>query len=246
MSFNLRKKTRVSYYEPEEPSFDEYVYCEQCMDFVYDYCAIHGTLLIVPDDKVPAETNLPSYVPRAALTIPHIFLHLAPSIIPGAGLGVFSTLTLPRGVRFGPYRGQRTKDVDSMYCWQIFNRHNKRSHVIDAVNSDRSNWMRYVNCARHWKEQNLLAYQFRGQLYYRTIKIIPRFTELLVFYGSEYANALQINLAKYNNVDHYRQVISTQIAPIKAKNQETEPDYLTAEQFHFIDEENQIAEVKST
>lgn len=25
MSFNLRKKTRLSYYEPEEPSFDEYI-----------------------------------------------------------------------------------------------------------------------------------------------------------------------------------------------------------------------------
>uniref|UniRef100_A0A2A4JN76 SET domain-containing protein n=1 Tax=Heliothis virescens TaxID=7102 RepID=A0A2A4JN76_HELVI len=54
-----------------------------------------------------------------------------------------------------------------MYCWQIYNRNNRRAHVIDAVNSDRSNWMRYVNCARHWKEQNLLAYQFKGQLYYR-------------------------------------------------------------------------------
>ncbi|CAB3224439.1 unnamed protein product [Arctia plantaginis] len=116
----------------------------------------------------------------------------------GAGIGVFSTLTLPRGVRFGPYRGLRTDSVDSMYCWQIYDRNNKRSHVVDAADANRSNWMRYVNCSRHWSEQNLVAYQYQGQLYYRTIKIIPRFTELLVFYGSEFANILHVNLGAYN------------------------------------------------
>ncbi|CAH0602507.1 unnamed protein product [Chrysodeixis includens] len=202
--FNLRKRTPISYFEPEEPSFDEYLYCDQCSDYVYEYCAIHGHLLVIPDDKVPVRTKFPSFVPRAALTIPHVFLHLAPSIIPGAGLGVFSTLTLPRGVRFGPYRGQRTQEVDSMYCWQIFSRNNKPLHVVDAADSNRSNWMRYVNCARHWREQNLLAYQYQGELYYRTIKTIPRFTELLVFYGSEFANVLHINIGKYNCDRYYR------------------------------------------
>ncbi|PZC71882.1 hypothetical protein B5X24_HaOG212294 [Helicoverpa armigera] len=93
--------------------------CDGCTDFVYEYCAIHGPLLVIPDNKVPTKSPFPAYVPRAALTIPHVFLHIAPSIIPGAGLGIFSTLTLPRGVRFGPYCGVRTQNVDSMYCWQV-------------------------------------------------------------------------------------------------------------------------------
>ncbi|XP_026748018.1 zinc finger protein 501-like isoform X2 [Trichoplusia ni] len=92
-----------------------------------------------------------------------------------------------------------------MYCWQIYDRNNKPSHVIDAADSGRSNWLRYVNCARHWREQNLLAYQYQGELYYRTIKIIPRFTELMVFYGSEFANSLHINLSKYNSPPGYAQ-----------------------------------------
>ncbi|CAH0602434.1 unnamed protein product [Chrysodeixis includens] len=209
---NLRQRPRISYYEPEEPSLDEYIFCDQCSDFVYEYCALHGPLLVIPDDKVPAKTNFPSFVPRAALTIPHVFLHLAPSIIPGAGLGVFSTLTLPRGVRFGPYRGQRTQDVDSMYCWQIYDRNHKPSHVVNAADSNRSNWMRYVNCARHWCEQNLLAYQYQGELYYRTIKTIPRFTELMVFYGSEFANTLHINLSKYNSPPGYAQKFGVPVA----------------------------------
>ncbi|KAL4718734.1 hypothetical protein ACJJTC_009372 [Scirpophaga incertulas] len=58
--------------------------------------------------------------------------------------------------------------------------------------------MRYVNCSRHWEEQNLIAYQYQGQIYYRTIKIIPKFTELLVFYGGEFAQMLGVNLKLYN------------------------------------------------
>ncbi|XP_028173708.1 probable histone-lysine N-methyltransferase PRDM7 [Ostrinia furnacalis] len=201
----LRCKPRVCYSEVEEPSLDEYVFCEKCADFVYEYCSIHGALLVIPDDKVPAKTSFPDFVPRAALTIPRVFLHIAPSIIPGAGLGVFSTLTLPSGVRFGPYRGKRVKDIESSYCWQIRDSNNKWSYALDASDPNDSNWMRYVNCSRHWLEQNLIAYQYQGQLYYRTIKIIPRFTELLVFYGAEFAASLHIDLRNYNSPASYVQ-----------------------------------------
>ncbi|XP_059047340.1 uncharacterized protein LOC131842789 [Achroia grisella] len=216
MNRSLRKRKLISYYEPDEPPFDEYVYCDECRDFVYEYCSIHGELLVIPDDKVPSETGFPSFVPRAALTIPRSFLHLAQSIIPGAGLGVFSTLTLPRGVRFGPYQGRQTQEVKSMYCWQtlsltisvypilkLYDANNKPHAVIDAEDASAANWMRYVNCARHWREQNLVAYQYRGRIYYRTVKIIPRFTELMVFYGSEFANLMHISLGTYNIPSHY-------------------------------------------
>ncbi|XP_061727394.1 histone-lysine N-methyltransferase PRDM9-like [Cydia pomonella] len=116
----------------------------------------------------------------------------------GAGIGVFSTLTLPSGVRFGPYRGLKTRAVTSSYCWQIFDRERKPSHVLDARDANKSNWMRYVNCSRHFSEQNLVAFQYQGQLYYRTIKIIPSFTELLVFYGSEFASELRVDLRRYH------------------------------------------------
>ncbi|KAG7312651.1 hypothetical protein JYU34_000973 [Plutella xylostella] len=82
--FNLRKKPRISYYEPDEPNLDEYIYCSRCGDYVYEYCSIHGALLVVPDDKVPPDCPAPAWVPRAALTIPSTFLHIAPSTIPGS------------------------------------------------------------------------------------------------------------------------------------------------------------------
>lgn len=33
MSFNLRKRTHVSYYEPEEPSFDKYI-CKYLTSYI--------------------------------------------------------------------------------------------------------------------------------------------------------------------------------------------------------------------
>ncbi|XP_039762484.1 probable histone-lysine N-methyltransferase PRDM7 [Pararge aegeria] len=206
---NLCKKQRFHYAEHDEPSLDEYVFCAECRDYVFEYCSIHGPLLIVPDDKVPSKSPYPPIVPRAALTIPHVFLHLAPSIIPGAGLGVFTTLSLPSGVRFGPYQGKKSKEVTSSYCWQLYDRNGKRSHVVDADDANSSNWMRYVTCSRHWCEQNLVAFQYRGELYYRTIKIVPRFTELMVFYGGEFANMLHINIRTYNSPAGYAQKFGT-------------------------------------
>ena len=52
--------------------------------------------------------------------------------------------------------------------------------------------MRYVNCACNEAEQNLVAYQYCGQIYYRSFKTISPGQELLVFYGEEYASELGI------------------------------------------------------
>ena len=52
--------------------------------------------------------------------------------------------------------------------------------------------MRYVNCARHDQEQNLCAFQYKNEIYYRTFKIIKPGQELLVWYGDSYASLLGI------------------------------------------------------
>ncbi len=65
-------------------------------------------------------------------------------------------------------------------------------YFIDGSDPSVSNWMRFVNCARHEEEQNLLAYQYHGNIYYRTFKTIPPHTELLVWYGDRYAKELGI------------------------------------------------------
>ena len=55
--------------------------------------------------------------------------------------------------------------------------------------------MRFVNCSRREDEQNLVAFQFRGEIYYRTYKTILPGKELLVWYGECYAKELGISVS---------------------------------------------------
>ena len=66
------------------------------------------------------------------------------------------------------------------------------THVVDARDEGYSNWLRFVNCARNDDEQNLVAFQFRGEIYYRSYKTIEPGMELLVWYGDRYACDLDI------------------------------------------------------
>ncbi|CAB1337724.1 unnamed protein product, partial [Coregonus sp. 'balchen'] len=131
---------------------------------------------------------------RARLTLPS-GLEVRTSGIPEAGLGVFNQgNTVPAGAHYGPYEGEITdKDqaMESGYSWVIY----KSKHwddYIDAGKDTHSNWMRYVNCARREEEQNLVAFQYRGEILYRCCKPIAVGEERLVWYGEEYARDLGI------------------------------------------------------
>ena len=83
----------------------------------------------------------------------------------------------------------------------------KAHHYVDAADKNESNWMRYVNCACREEDQNLLAFQFHGDIFYRTIENVSAHTELLVWYGDEYGQELGITrqefVSKKQN-DNYR------------------------------------------
>ena len=68
------------------------------------------------------------------------------------------------------------------------------THYIDARSEENSNWMRYVNCAREDTEQNLCAYQYQGNIYYKTFKVVPAGDELLIWYGPNYARYLHLSI----------------------------------------------------
>ena len=70
---------------------------------------------------------------------------------------------------------------------------------MDAKNCGIANWMRYVNCARNEEEQNLMAFQYKGQMYYRTVREIPSHMELLVWYGDDYGRELGIDVQNFHN-----------------------------------------------
>lgn len=59
-------------------------------------------------------------------------------------------------------------------------------YYLDATDEESSSWMRFIKCARHRNEQNLFAFQYCGNIYYRAFKEIPIGTELLVWYEDIY------------------------------------------------------------
>ena len=52
--------------------------------------------------------------------------------------------------------------------------------------------LRYVNCAQHYEEQNLVTLQYHGQIFYQTCQVVMLGCELLVWYGDVYGEELGI------------------------------------------------------
>ncbi|KAE8742906.1 hypothetical protein FOCC_FOCC011524, partial [Frankliniella occidentalis] len=163
---------------------DDFLFCDDCGKEWEGDCPEHGPLHIIPDKEVSEARS-----DRALHTVPSC-LAVLDSKIPGAGLGVWAKEAIPRRVRFGPYVGEIEKKKETGYGWGTV-------HCVDALDEARSNWMRYVNCARNSGEENLHPYQHEGELYYRTVCVILPNTELLVWYGDSYGRDLGIDPATY-------------------------------------------------
>ena len=54
--------------------------------------------------------------------------------------------------------------------------------------------MRFIQCARHKDEQNLLAIQFDENIFYKAFRDITPGTELLVWYDERYTQFMGIPL----------------------------------------------------
>ena len=67
------------------------------------------------------------------------------------------------------------------------------SHFVDGRGAS-GNWMSLVKCARFPEEQNLVAVQAAGQIFYEACKEVAPGQELLVWYGDCYVQFLGIPL----------------------------------------------------
>ncbi|XP_035875916.1 histone-lysine N-methyltransferase PRDM9-like [Phyllostomus discolor] len=183
----LQERKDCVYQEVNEPQDDDYLYCEKCQNFFINSCAVHGPPTFVKDSAVDK-----GHPHRSALTLPP-GLRIGPSGIPESGLGVWNEAAdLPVGLHFGPYEGHITEDQEaakSRYSWLIAKGRNCYEYV-DGKDRSWANWMRYVNCARDDEEQNLVAFQYHGQIFYRTCRVIRPGYELLVWCGDEYGQEL--------------------------------------------------------
>ena len=76
--------------------------------------------------------------------------------------------------------------------------------TVDGQSCATSNWMRFVDCARNEEEYNLQAYQYCGNIYYRTLKTIAPHTEFLDGNGHRYANQIGLSISDGNHRHLYK------------------------------------------
>ncbi|XP_046863523.1 uncharacterized protein LOC124457291 [Xenia sp. Carnegie-2017] len=118
-------------------------------------------------------------------------LYINTSTIPNAGRGEVLSLKDAEDGR------------DPAYMWEIV-QGGKVVYCIDGKDLAQGNWMRFVNCARFEEEQNIIAYQYNGEIYYRVYKEIEADKEFLVWYGDEYAEQLGISLFDEEDNDNHQ------------------------------------------
>ena len=111
------------------------------------------------------------------------------STIPNAGNGAFANINLKKGTVLNYYKGKKLTPkqydrlADDSYVWEISSPHGPR--YIDGKNPKKSNWLRFLNDSRD-RRINVEPYQYRGNIYYRTIKNVKPGGELFISYGDYY------------------------------------------------------------
>ncbi|XP_035208194.1 histone-lysine N-methyltransferase PRDM9-like isoform X2 [Stegodyphus dumicola] len=188
-----RNIPRKIYTEEDISSDDDYLYCEDCNLEHKGACPTHGPMLLVCDQKVAKGLQ------NKALGSTPCFLSIGKSSLPKAGLGVWTEIPLPKGMVFGPYKGtivrKREEASKSGYAWQVW-KGGKAHHYIEGFDKSSSSWLRFVNCADIEERQSLTAFQYKKMIYYKTYKYVLPYTELLVWYGDQFARDLGIDTKK--------------------------------------------------
>ncbi|KAH3790755.1 hypothetical protein DPMN_168962 [Dreissena polymorpha] len=164
--YSLQEKNQASCMNLEPRDNDHFLYCGECNKEFEGHFPVHGPYTYIQDKEVPEGDPL-----KADHTIPDC-LEIKTSNIAGAGLGVFSKEGLECRVMFGPYGGDViAENQKSGYCWQVkIYKEGKASHFVDAQNKATSNWMRYVNYAMTEEDQNIVAFQYKGGIFFCTLK----------------------------------------------------------------------------
>ncbi|XP_062515942.1 putative histone-lysine N-methyltransferase PRDM6 [Corticium candelabrum] len=146
---------------------------------------LFGKLEIVPIDPQQIDLTrgpMATYFPKE--------VGLCESSIPGSSYGVFTLQVIPEGTWMGPFQGasvpiwQLTSGSKLEQMWEVY-RDGQLYHYIDASQSPSTNWMKFIQSARHSGEQNMVVFQFQTSLFYKTTRDIEPGEELLVWYGEE-------------------------------------------------------------
>ncbi|XP_069007248.1 PR domain zinc finger protein 14 [Embiotoca jacksoni] len=173
--------------------------------------AISG--LNLPENSVSNSHILP--LDKVTLELPEGLTILRAAWGNASHCGVFTDKSnVPKGARFGPFPGKlvNTSEIktydDNTLMWEVFE-NGRLSHFVDGRGGS-GNWMSLVKCARFPEEQNLIALQVQGQIFYEACKEISPGQELLVWYGDCYVQFLGIPLTLKDPREDYNVVPPTE------------------------------------
>ncbi|XP_029115421.1 putative histone-lysine N-methyltransferase PRDM6 [Scleropages formosus] len=178
--------------------------CDMCADNRNGECPMHGPLhslrRLVGTSSSSAAVPLPE-VPEGLRDLPREVC-LCTSTVPGLGYGICAAQRIPQGTWIGPFQGvpllldkvQAGGPRNTRHLWEIYDQEGTLQHFVDGNEPTKSSWMRYIRCARHCGEQNMMVVQYRSCIFYRACMDIPRGTELLVWYNDSYTSFFGIPL----------------------------------------------------
>ncbi|KAM4615827.1 putative histone-lysine N-methyltransferase PRDM6 [Polymixia lowei] len=178
--------------------------CDMCADNRNGECPMHGplhSLRRLVGTSSTAAPVAPPEVPEWLRDLPREVC-LCTSTVPGLGYGICAAQRIPQGTWIGPFQGvpllldklQSGAVRNTRHLWEIYDAEGTLQHFLDGNEPSKSSWMRYIRCARHCGEQNMMVVQYRSCIFYRACMDIPRGTELLVWYNDSYTSFFGIPL----------------------------------------------------
>jgi len=124
------------------------------------------------------------------------------STLPGAGKGLFTKKTIPKGTRIVEYKGKVTtwKEVDHLDGLNAYIFYINRNHVIDGSKHKKA-FARFANDAKGSKKGsgliNNCKYVVDGsKVFLESKKEILPDEEILAGYGKEYWDTIRVNKKK--------------------------------------------------
>ncbi|XP_051950491.1 putative histone-lysine N-methyltransferase PRDM6 isoform X2 [Xyrauchen texanus] len=178
--------------------------CDMCADNRNGECPMHGplhSLRRLVGTSSASVAMAPPEVPEWLRDLPREVC-LCTSTVPGLGYGICAAQRIPQGTWIGPFQGvplpldkvQSGSVRNTQHLWEIYDQEGTLQHFIDGNEPSKSSWMRYIRCARHCGEQNMMVVQYRSCIFYRACSDIPRGSELLVWYNDSYTSFFGIPL----------------------------------------------------
>ncbi|KAL8621673.1 hypothetical protein ACOMHN_024644 [Nucella lapillus] len=155
-----------------------FTWCEQCGASTEGECLIHGSVIMVSDNKLPS---------RARLSLPSI---LSLQHINDGSLreGVFAKNVLQGRTQFGPLEAPLLQAGATLLpgVFDIRVLQSGGQEQLDLSQEEQCNWMMFVRPSQYDQETNLVAYQQAQHIYYISTRVIAPKTELRVWYFPSY------------------------------------------------------------